>query len=121
MRNVVEPVLDAFAPELLVLDVGFDAHDLDPLAHMRVTTQGFARIATCLRAAATRSCGGRIVLATEGGYQLDALRESLQATIDVFAGAPVVEPALRDDPPTRVGTTALELARAAQKRYWSTL
>jgi acetoin utilization deacetylase AcuC-like enzyme len=121
MEKVVEPVLDAFAPELLVLDVGFDAHDLDPLANMHVTTDGFARMAARLRAAAARSCGGRIVLATEGGYHLDALRESLQATIDVLAGAPGVGPALRGGPPTRVGTTALELVHAAQRRYWSTL
>jgi acetoin utilization deacetylase AcuC-like enzyme len=121
VERVVEPILDAFAPELLVLDVGFDAHDLDPLANMHVSTAGFRAIAARLRAAAARSCGGRIVLTTEGGYHLDALRESLQATIDVLAGPPGAIPAAADGPPTRSGTTAFELVRAAQKRYWSTL
>jgi acetoin utilization deacetylase AcuC-like enzyme len=121
VERVVEPILDVFAPELLVLDVGFDAHDLDPLANMHVSTAGFAAIAARLRAAAARSCGGRIVLATEGGYHLDALRESLQATIDVLAGPPGAIPAAADKPPTRSGTAAFELVRAAQKRYWSTL
>ena len=121
MDRVVEPILDAFAPDLLVLDVGFDAHDLDPLANMHVSTAGFAAIAARLRAAAIRSCGGRVVLATEGGYHLDALRDSLQATIDVFAGAPAAVPDSLSEPPTRSGTLALELVRAAQQRYWSTL
>jgi acetoin utilization deacetylase AcuC-like enzyme len=121
IEHAVEPILDAFAPELLVLDVGFDAHDLDPLAHMHVSTSGFAAIAARLRAAATKSCGGRIALATEGGYHLDALRASLQATIDVLAGTTAAGDRRRDAAPTRAGTAALELVRAAQKRYWSTI
>ena len=121
MDQVVEPILDAFAPELLVLDVGFDAHDLDPLASMRLSTAGFAAIASRLRAAAIRSCGGRVVLATEGGYHLGALRDSLLATIDAFTGQPAAVPDLRSEPPTRAGTEALQLVRAAQTRYWSTL
>jgi acetoin utilization deacetylase AcuC-like enzyme len=119
--RVVEPILDAFAPDLLVLDVGFDAHDLDPLANMRLSTAGFGAIAARLRAAAIRSCGGRVVLATEGGYHLDALRDSLQATIDVFAGPPQPSPGPPGEPPTRSGTLALQTVLAAQKRYWSTL
>ena len=119
--QVVEPILDAFAPELLVLDVGFDAHDLDPLASMRLSTAGFAAIAARLRAAAIRSCGGRVVLATEGGYHLGALRDSLLATIDAFTDRPAAVPDLRSEPPTRAGTEALQLVRAAQTRYWSTL
>jgi acetoin utilization deacetylase AcuC-like enzyme len=121
VERVVEPVLDAFAPELLVLDAGFDAHDLDPLAHMHVSSDGFGWIAARLRAAATRSCGGRIALATEGGYHLGALGESLQRTIDALAGPPDGGAACPHLPPTGAGLAALELVRAAQKRYWSTL
>ena len=119
--RVVGPILDAFAPDLLVLDVGFDAHDLDPLANMHVSTPGFAAIAARLRAAAIRSCGGRAVLATEGGYHLGALRDSLLATIDAFTDRPAAVPDLRSEPPTRAGTETLQLVRAAQTRYWSTL
>jgi acetoin utilization deacetylase AcuC-like enzyme len=120
MEQVVEPVLDAFMPELVVLDVGFDAHEQDPLAQMRVSTAGFGRIAARLRAVAMTSCRGRVVLATEGGYHLDALSASLQATIDALAGPPRNDPSPPDDRPPR-GVSALGLVRAAQKRYWSTL
>jgi acetoin utilization deacetylase AcuC-like enzyme len=120
LEQVVEPVLRAYAPQLLVIDAGFDAHDRDPLAHMHVTTDGFRRIAGRLRDAAGRSCAGRIVAATEGGYHLEALRDSLQATVEVLAGEACGEPAA-PSAPTRSGLLALELVRRTQARYWPTL
>jgi acetoin utilization deacetylase AcuC-like enzyme len=120
LDRVVEPILAAYAPQLLMLDSGFDAHDLDPLAQMHVTTDGFRRIAARLRDAGDRHCHGRLAAATEGGYHLDALRESLTATIDVLSGqspAPSPEPTL----PTRSGRLAVDLVRSVQSRYWPTL
>jgi acetoin utilization deacetylase AcuC-like enzyme len=120
LERVVEPVLRAYAPQLLVLDAGFDAHDRDPLAHMHVTTDGFRRMAGCLCEAAVRCCAGRIVAATEGGYHLEALRDSLQATVEVLAGESCGEPGASRSP-TRSGLLALELVRRTQARYWPTL
>jgi acetoin utilization deacetylase AcuC-like enzyme len=119
LERVVEPVLAAFAPELLVLDAGFDAHDRDPLAHMHVSSEGFGLMARRLREAAARSCAGRIAVATEGGYHLGALRESLLATIDALDGAD--HPLFHPGAPTRSGLVALELVRRTQARYWPTL
>ncbi len=129
LERVVEPILAAFSPELLVLDAGFDAHDRDPLAQMHVSTGGFRRIAGRLHAAAARWCGGRVVAATEGGYQLDALRDSLLATVDSLAGLELQAPGGGSDGESRClpgalsrcGVAALELVRAAQCRYWPTL
>jgi acetoin utilization deacetylase AcuC-like enzyme len=86
---------------------------------MRVTSAGFGRIAACLRDGAMTSCGGRLVLATEGGYHLDALRESLEATLHAIARAEHERARDEDDAqPSVRGTAALELVRAAQSRYW---
>ncbi len=120
LTRIVEPVLAAYAPELLVVDAGFDAHDRDPLANMHVTTDGFRRIAARLRDAGARWCGGRMVVATEGGYHLEALRDSLTATVAVLAGENP-RGSLESPAPTRSGTGALELVRATQARYWPTL
>jgi acetoin utilization deacetylase AcuC-like enzyme len=120
VERVVEPILAAHAPQLLVLDAGFDAHDRDPLAHMHVSTDGFRRIAARLRDAGARHCDGRVAVATEGGYHLDSLRDSLTATIDALSGqavAPLPEPPV----PTRSGVLALDLVRSVQGRYWPTL
>ena len=75
--------LDEYQPELLLVSAGFDAHEDDPLASMRVTTAGYAAIVRSLKDAATR-IGCPIAFVTEGGYDLDALRACLDATIEVL-------------------------------------
>lgn len=83
-REVV-PALDRFRPELLMISAGFDAHERDPLAGCLMTTDGFRRLTALLVAAADRLCQGRVVLVTEGGYDLVALGECLGAVIDALS------------------------------------
>jgi acetoin utilization deacetylase AcuC-like enzyme len=75
--------LQDFAPELLIISAGYDAHADDPLASMRVTTAGYAAIVRSLKDAAAR-IGCPIAVVTEGGYDLDALRACLEASLDVL-------------------------------------
>ncbi len=75
------PALDAWAPELLVVSAGFDAHRADPLAELRVETEDFAWLTDRLVAVADRHCGGRVVSLLEGGYDLDALAASTAAHV----------------------------------------
>ena len=80
-RSIVVPALERFRPELLLVSAGFDAHYLDPLAGLRMTTAGYAGLVSRLQDAARRLCDGRIAFTTEGGYHLTALRECLEAVI----------------------------------------
>lgn len=80
----VIPALERFGPEVLLVSAGFDAHRLDPLGGLRVTTEGYRQVVTRLDDAARRLCGRRSAWVTEGGYHLDALRECLDATIAVL-------------------------------------
>jgi acetoin utilization deacetylase AcuC-like enzyme len=75
--------LEQYAPELLLISAGFDAHEDDPLASMRVTTEGYRAIVASVRDAAAR-IGCPIAAVTEGGYDLDALRGCLVATLEVL-------------------------------------
>jgi acetoin utilization deacetylase AcuC-like enzyme len=83
-QSKVVPALDRFRPEAILVSAGFDAHRLDPIAGMRMTTAGYARLVAILDDAARRLCHRRIALVTEGGYHLEALRECLEATIGVL-------------------------------------
>lgn len=83
-REIIVPRLTTFAPDLLLVSAGFDAHDDDPLASQRMTTAGFAAWLSALRHQAERLCGGRIAFVTEGGYDLQALRACLDAAVDVI-------------------------------------
>jgi acetoin utilization deacetylase AcuC-like enzyme len=80
--ETILPAVEAFRPDVLLVSAGYDAHELDPLAGMRMTTDGFARLVLRLKEVAAAVCGGRIAFVTEGGYHLAALRECLEATIE---------------------------------------
>lgn len=115
-REVAIPVLTQFAPGLTLISAGFDAHEADPLASMRMTTAGYARIVRRLTRAARAS--GALAVVTEGGYDLPALRECLEATVAILASGeePPVEPPL--DTPAPRGERALAAVRAAQSAFW---
>jgi acetoin utilization deacetylase AcuC-like enzyme len=77
------PRVRDFAPDLILVSAGFDAHERDPLGQLRMTTAGFSRLSKSLVDLADAVCGGRIVFVTEGGYDTRALSECLQAVIAV--------------------------------------
>lgn len=119
-RAVIDPVLDAFAPDLVLVSAGFDAHQRDPLGGMRVTTEGYVGIIRHLRALADRRCAGRIALVTEGGYDLEALTACCQGAIETLAAPTVTLPA----PPagsTDRADVAIGAVLAAQRPYWAGL
>jgi len=81
-RQQVIPALEAFAPEAMLISAGFDAHQLDPLGGMRVSTAGFKTLTDMLDQTAQRLCRHRIAWITEGGYHLEALRACLLQLLD---------------------------------------
>jgi acetoin utilization deacetylase AcuC-like enzyme len=70
------PALDAFAPDMLLVSAGFDAHKADPLAQLQLVEADFAWVTEQLLEAAAKHCGGKLVSTVEGGYDLDALGRS---------------------------------------------
>ncbi|WP_306046958.1 histone deacetylase family protein [Nioella sp. MMSF_3534] len=76
-----------YQPELIILSAGFDAHADDPLANLNWTTEDFAWLTRELCAVADDVCGGRLVSSMEGGYNLDALAESVAAHVTELMGA----------------------------------
>jgi acetoin utilization deacetylase AcuC-like enzyme len=81
--DVVLPAIRKFEPDVLLVSAGFDAHEHDPLANMRVTTDGFRMMTKALVDVAEECCSGRVGFITEGGYDLQALEECLESVIDV--------------------------------------
>ena len=88
MRQVYEelivPELDRFAPELIIISAGFDAHIDDPLANLQWTEEDFAWVTGVICDVAERHAGGRVVSTLEGGYDLDALAASVAAHVAVL-------------------------------------
>ena len=81
-QQQVYPKLRDFKPDLLMISAGFDAHELDPLGQLRMTTEGFDRLTRGLLAEADALCEGRVVMVTEGGYDLTAVSQCLTAIVE---------------------------------------
>lgn len=81
-ESIVLPALDAFAPQLVMISAGFDAHRLDPLANLNLDADDYAWVTGRLVDLAKRHAHGHMVSSLEGGYSLTALRESTAAHID---------------------------------------
>ena len=116
--EVILPVVRRFKPDLVMVSAGFDAHERDPLANMRLTTPAFAAMTAELRAVAAECCNERMMLVTEGGYDLQALTASLDAVVKVLEG-PIGSPQW---PAANVAPTKGRASAAAAKRalasYW---
>jgi acetoin utilization deacetylase AcuC-like enzyme len=77
VESRVIPKLDEFAPQLLMVSAGFDAHREDPLANIALSDEGFEQMTRLLVRAADRHCDGKVVSLLEGGYNLHALGRSV--------------------------------------------
>lgn len=91
--RVLLPAAREFAPDLVLVSAGYDAADGDLLGSMRITPDGYARLTQRLLGLA----GGRAVLALEGGYNLDAIARSAEASLRALLGE-AAEESLRPRP-----------------------
>lgn len=83
----IAPALDAFAPDLVLVSAGFDAHLMDPLAQIRLGEEDFAWVTEQLMETAAKHAGGKLVSVLEGGYDLDALASSTAVHVKTLMGA----------------------------------
>ncbi len=106
-----------FKPEFILVSSGFDCHFRDPLGAMRVTEAGFAAMARRVKRLAAECCGGKVVAALEGGYDLQALAASGQAVLEEF-GREADEPIGQAGDGKRV-IPIIERARYFLGPYWN--
>ncbi|MFC1902832.1 histone deacetylase [Chloroflexota bacterium] len=114
-EEIVVPVTRRFNPQLVMVSAGYDAHRDDMLALMQVTTTGFARMVRIIKKLADELCGGRLVFSLEGGYNLDALAESVKATFEVLLGKVDIEDSLGQSPRGSAGPDIASLIMAIKE------
>ncbi|MGC9324043.1 MAG: histone deacetylase family protein [Desulfomonilia bacterium] len=92
-RYLMVPIFEAFTPELVLVSAGFDAHAMDPIGGMRLSSAGFASLAGIIHDAAQK-VQAPVVYSLEGGYNLDALRDSVRHVVAVMRGenTPTINP-----------------------------
>lgn len=79
--EVVLPAVDSYAPQFVLISAGFDAHRLDPLAPIDLTTESYGWMTDELVSVARQHSSGRLVSILEGGYDLGALGDSVSLHI----------------------------------------
>jgi acetoin utilization deacetylase AcuC-like enzyme len=112
-RELLLPVARQFDPQFVLVSAGFDAHRDDPLASIELTEESFAAMTDALVGLADEHCSGRIVLLLEGGYSLEALRDSVRVTLDALRGP------RRFDAEQGSLNTWGQAARSALATYWN--
>lgn len=80
----VVPAANAFQPQIVLISAGFDAHQRDPLANLRLTTSCFAALAERVAKIANDHAQGRVIAILEGGYDPPALAESVLAVLAIL-------------------------------------
>lgn len=113
-RDLLTPIAEQFAPELILVSAGFDPHRDDPLGDMQVTADGFAHLCGVVCDLADRLAGGRVALLLEGGYDLRGLADSVHACTAVLAGS--TPPG--GGPASPAGEAAVRRAVQAQAPFW---
>lgn len=81
----VVPAVEEHSPSLILVSAGFDAHRADPIGGMRLESKSYGRITEVIRELADRCSSGRVVSVLEGGYNLDALADSISAHLSALA------------------------------------
>lgn len=81
-RRATEKAADKIKPELVLVSAGFDAHAKDPIGSLDLETEDFVTLTQHMLEIARTHAAGRMVSCLEGGYNLEALAESVQAHLE---------------------------------------
>jgi acetoin utilization deacetylase AcuC-like enzyme len=92
MERIVQPALQRFKPDLIVVACGYDAAAIDPLSRMFATAQTFSAMTAAIKASAAELCDGRLVLVHEGGYSEVYVPFCGHATISTLAESTIEAP-----------------------------
>lgn len=118
---VVNPLAQAYKPDIILVSCGFDLYLHDRLGAMRVTPDGYGLITFFLLAIAEKVCEGRIAFVMEGGYSLRGIRECGLRLMQELCGESRVDPKSIDrvvgSSPDKLGAVAK--VREIHKKYWS--
>jgi acetoin utilization deacetylase AcuC-like enzyme len=90
-NEIILPLMDRFAPEMILVSAGMDAHWADPLGHLIISAAGYQQVIACLTAWADAHCAGRIALCLEGGYDLEGGSACAAAAVSALLAQPFAD------------------------------
>ena len=121
LEEVALPVIYQYKPEFILVSAGFDCHYADPILDLSLTANGYKKTVQKIVTLAEGTCGGRLVMVLEGGYNLLYLSRMVAATIAQLAELDyVIEDTERkaDSSVKSVGRRTLKELKAILSPYW---
>ena len=115
---VLKPIALEYRPELVLVSAGFDPYFGDPLGSMKVTGEGFGALAAIVQDIAKRTCDGKVLIALEGGYNPQGLRESVRSVLNTLQGK---TPRPTTEAPSPAAEQVIKKIISIQKKYWKGL
>ena len=108
-------------PDLIIVCAGFDTHYDDPIGGMRMTENGYAYLINAILGIADRTCGGKVVVVLEGGYDLGAMRKSTKAVLGVLQNGldEGIQQAIDGVQDRSAVAGVLQEVLATHKHYWN--
>ncbi|MEM2878357.1 MAG: histone deacetylase [Candidatus Hadarchaeales archaeon] len=85
-REIIVPIIDQFQPDMIAVSAGFDSHSDDPLTELDLSSESYGWMTNLIMDVAGKSCGGRVVVVLEGGYNLKAVSESAKNVVLALTG-----------------------------------
>jgi acetoin utilization deacetylase AcuC-like enzyme len=92
MDKLVLPALERFKPDVIIIACGFDAGTFDPLGHQLCTADTFRQMTRRVVSAAERLCGGKLMMAHEGGYSEAYVPFCGHAVMEEMSGSDITAP-----------------------------
>ncbi|MCP4678497.1 MAG: histone deacetylase [Deltaproteobacteria bacterium] len=95
MGRVVQPIIEHYFPQIILVSMGFDGHIEDSVSDTCLTTEAYSSIANTMKYFANEFCHGRLLYVLEGGYNPRALGDSVFASLDTLINPNVNRPSFR--------------------------
>lgn len=120
--EIIVPAGMEYAPDLLIVSVGMDTYFADPLGGMKVTPKGYAAMTGAMMKLAEKCCEGRMLMALEGGYNLEGLTTSVKECLKTMQLEPENRPTETFEPeqPERL-LSLIHKVVEIHSRYWTCL
>jgi len=118
MSEVVEPIAKQFKPQAVLVSLGVDAHYMDPLTALVLSSKGYVELMDSTIRLAKETCGGRLAITLEGGYHPPALAEVLVATEGLIRGDSVSVELNENRDPDCMGRRIVKHVKQIQSEFW---
>jgi acetoin utilization deacetylase AcuC-like enzyme len=117
-RRIAVPILEQYGPDMILVSLGLDAHYLDPLSSLTLSSRGYVEILGMMEKKAEELCEGRIAYFLEGGYNLNALTDVVGCAVARANGQELGTQLDECYDPDGIGIERVEHALAIQREFW---